>query len=278
VLAAPGEAAGGEAATAVRRGRGSTRSPRPVNRSRRPRRRVRYRPRAAPARPPGPGARAGSFRPLRPHRACYASHGNGGAVGGRANLSPACQDHARAQRAHRGAGAIHGSGIAGRVTSGRSAGLPDAPGRCSGPAAACARRAAAGVQLPRCPRSSPARTGARSDGGARGDGSVLAVVPQAQSPRTWVEGQAHTAPNAPPCFRRADTERHRGAAQGVGHPTRSAGIVKLTYMPFLSYKASVLALQGVPGSSTPRCAVRPPCASHYYNIGMAVPAGTTKGA
>ena len=239
VLAAAGEAAGARRAPAApaaggsapprRRRRGA--AARGTRRRRRPRTGRAPSPAAAPA--PAPA---------------YASHGNGGAVTaeGAQPVARGAQADARAAACRpTSCGAIHGSGIAGRVTRDDLLDYLEAPPRrpaprppraAAPPPAPAPPRPPRAARLPRRAHRAPAAAGA-----ARG-GRPVQQGAQADR-REHGEGQAHRRAHA--LLRRGRHERDRRARARSGRPKLEAQGVKLTYMPFF-IKASGARAQGVP--------------------------------
>jgi len=230
---------------------------------------------AAPAPTPVASAPAVTAAPPRvaaPPPAPAYSGGNGASQGvTERNLSPAVRRLMREQNVSADElAAIHGSGIAGRVT--RDDLIEYLQSRTTRPAAAAPAPAAAPASRPApapsaAPRpaflsaaTAPAAAGARED-----------VIPFSKVRRLIAENMVkakHTAAHTH-CFDEADMSAIVALKREWAAKLEAQG-VKLTYMPFF-IKASVLALKEFPwmnGSVSPQGDSM--IVKHYYNIGMAV--------
>ena len=230
---------------------------------------------AAPAPTPVASAPAMTAAPPRvaaPPPAPAYSGGNGASQGvTERNLSPAVRRLMREQNVSADElAAIHGSGIAGRVT--RDDLIEYLQSRTTRPAAAAPAPAAAPASRPApapsaAPRpaflsaaTAPATAGARED-----------VIPFSKVRRLIAENMVkakHTAAHTH-CFDEADMSAIVALKREWAAKLEAQG-VKLTYMPFF-IKASVLALKEFPwmnGSVSPQGDSM--IVKHYYNIGMAV--------
>ena len=230
---------------------------------------------AAPAPTPVASAPAMTAAPPRvaaPPPAPAYSGGNGASQGvTERNLSPAVRRLMREQNVSADElAAIHGSGIAGRVT--RDDLIEYLQSRTTRPAAAAPAPAAAPASRPApapsaAPRpaflsaaTAPAAAGARED-----------VIPFSKVRRLIAENMVkakHTAAHTH-CFDEADMSAIVALKREWAAKLEAQG-VKLTYMPFF-IKASVLALKEFPwmnGSVSPQGDSM--IVKHYYNIGMAV--------
>jgi 2-oxoglutarate dehydrogenase complex dihydrolipoamide succinyltransferase (E2) component len=196
------------------------------------------------------------------------SGGNGFASApGDRSLSPAVRRIMREQNV--GAdevAAIHGSGVAGRVT--RDDLLEYLNSRMARPAVAAA--AAPAVARPAAP-TAPAPAFLTASTAAAASGAREEIVPFTKVRRLIAENMVkakHTAAHTH-CFDETDMSAIV-ALRKEWAPKLEASGIKLTYMPFF-IKASVLALREFPwmnGSVSPQGDAM--IVKHYYNIGMAV--------
>jgi len=211
--------------------------------------------------------------PVAPPAAHAAAPGGGNgvhaaaAMGEARNLSPAVRKIMREQNVSMAeVAAIHGSGVAGRVTRDdliEYLGTRSATGPASGTAVAAPAPAAAPVAAASLPsfmaaRTAPAATGPREE-----------VVPFTKVRKLIAENMLRSKHSAAHthCFDECDVSAIVALRKEWG-PRLEARGVKLTYMPFF-IKASVLALKEYPwvnGEVKGDALV----VKHYYNIGMAV--------